>query len=237
MASFVGLSRATTSASGMPSHSATLINPKCRLLPLPEHSNRCGPIFFECGVRSSRCNTAGVASKAARLEGPRSLVIRGRRGNLGADIRELVRRDQFVGLEQRQVGVQARIESDAVVLDAEQPGLRPVAEERQRAEQFTRRRGGARHVSCQAGQNFAGFHQCPVPAAASVPSICRRVGSIPDIILVGMMTTSLRQKAQGRRQKVLITPRAARPSRPSASTNWQPDRRLHSSATAAPPLV
>ena len=56
----------------MPSHSATLIKPKLRLLPFPEHSKRCGPIGFERPVRSSSFSTVGVASKplASSVHGP-----------------------------------------------------------------------------------------------------------------------------------------------------------------------
>ena len=87
-------------------------------------------------------------------------MIGGGRGDLGADIREFVRGDQIVGLEQRQVGVEPRIESHAVVLDAELPGHYPVPEQRQGAEQLTGRSpGDARHISDQSGEDFAWFDE------------------------------------------------------------------------------
>ncbi|MNC94798.1 hypothetical protein D3C83_117510 [compost metagenome] len=67
-----GFSRATTSVSGMPSHSATLIKPKFDGLPLPEHSKRCGPMFFDCFAKSSSFSAAGcaISPPASSVHGP-----------------------------------------------------------------------------------------------------------------------------------------------------------------------
>ena len=144
----------------MPSHSATLIKPKFEGLPLPEHSNRCGPIFLELRIRSSSLRTPALATQVRRIDGPWAGDGRCRRRNLRANVGERVRRDQLVGFEDREVGNQPGIETRAADLFSERLDLRTIAEERQCAEQFAcRPAGDAGDIRGHPGQHFAGFHQ------------------------------------------------------------------------------
>ena len=113
-------------------------------------------MLFDCLARVSRLSVPSFASRplVSMVHGP---GVRGRGGwNLGADVRQLVRGDQLAGLEERQVGDHAGVEAGAAVFHAEGLHLRPVAEQRQRAEQLAgRRRRGAGDIGGEPGEDLA----------------------------------------------------------------------------------
>ena len=146
----------------MPSHSATLIRPKFDGLPLPEHSKRCGPIFFELRGRSSSLSDAGVASSPLASMRPRALVTAA--AAAGISVRMYASSFGVISLLgssiERSV-IEPGVETHAAdLLRRTAAACDAVAEERQRAEQLTGGPAGdARHIGGEPGEDFARIDQ------------------------------------------------------------------------------